>query len=77
VAIARALMTSPEFILADEPTGNLDTHTGDEVFALLKKMNREFNTTFAVVTHNEKLARQTDRILTMVDGQIYEEIRPG
>jgi len=77
VAIARALMTSPEFILADEPTGNLDTHTGDEVFALLKRMNCELKTTFVLVTHNEKLARQTDRIFKMVDGQIYEEIRPG
>jgi len=77
VAIARALMTNPEFILADEPTGNLDTHTGDEVFALLKKINFELKTTFVVVTHNEKLARQADRILKMVDGQISEEIRPG
>ncbi len=77
VAIARALITSPEIILADEPTGNLDTHTGDEVFALLKRINHEFNTTFVVVTHNEKLALQTDRILKMVDGQIDEEIRPA
>ena len=76
VAIARALMTNPDFILADEPTGNLDTHTGDEVFALLKEINHEFHTTFIVVTHNEKLARQTDRILKMVDGQIAEEIMP-
>ena len=75
VAIARALITSPEIILADEPTGNLDTHTGDEVFALLKRINREYNTTFVVVTHNEKLALQTDRILKMVDGQIAEEVR--
>lgn len=75
VAIARALITSPEIILADEPTGNLDTHTGDEVFALLKSINHEFNTTFILVTHNEKLALQTDRILKMVDGMIYEEVR--
>ncbi len=74
VAIARALMTSPDIILADEPTGNLDSHTGDEVYTLLKKINQEYGTTFVVVTHNEKLAAQTDRILKMVDGQIAEEV---
>ena len=74
VAIARALMTSPDIILADEPTGNLDTHTGDEVYALLKKINQEYGTTFVVVTHNEKIAAQADRILKMVDGQIAEEM---
>lgn len=76
VAIARALITAPEIILADEPTGNLDTHTGDEVFALLKRINRESSTTFIVVTHNEKIARQADRVLKMIDGQIAEEIKP-
>lgn len=76
VAIARALITAPEIIFADEPTGNLDTHTGDEVFALLKRINQESSTTFIVVTHNEKIARQADRILRMVDGQIAEEIKP-
>ncbi len=70
VAIARALMTSPDMILADEPTGNLDTHTGVEVFSLLKDINQAYGTTFVVVTHNETLAAQTDRILKMVDGQI-------
>lgn len=76
VAIARALMTGPELILADEPTGNLDTHTGDEVFALLRRINREYGSTFVMVTHNERLALQADRILKMVDGQISEEVRP-
>ncbi len=75
VAIARSLINTPEIILADEPTGNLDTHTGEEIFELLKKINHEFNTTFIVVTHNEKLALQTDRILKMVDGRIDEETR--
>lgn len=75
VAIARALINTPEIILADEPTGNLDTHTGEEVFDLLRKINQESNTTFILVTHNEKLAHQTNRILKMVDGQIDEEIR--
>ena len=73
VAVARALMTGPDIILADEPTGNLDTHTGDEVFALLKDINHEHKTTFVVVTHNEKLAAHADRILKMIDGQIAEE----
>lgn len=77
VALARALITNPEVVLADEPTGNLDTHTGEEVFALLKIINRDYKTTFIVVTHNEKLALQTDRILKMVDGQIYEETKPS
>lgn len=75
VAIARALINTPEIILADEPTGNLDTHTSEEVFELIRKINHDSNTTFVVVTHNEKLALQTDRILTMVDGQIAEETR--
>ena len=74
VAIARALMTSPDIILADEPTGNLDTHTGEDVYTLLKKINQEYGTTFVVVTHNEKIAAQADRILKMVDGQIADEI---
>ncbi|MEK6538899.1 MAG: ABC transporter ATP-binding protein [Nitrospirota bacterium] len=72
VAIARALMTSPDIILADEPTGNLDTHTGEDVYTLLKKINQEYGTTFVVVTHNEKIAAQADRILKMVDGQIAD-----
>lgn len=72
VAIARALINRPEIVLADEPTGNLDTHTGNEVFAMLKEIRSEFSTTFVVVTHNEELARETDRILRMVDGRIAE-----
>jgi lipoprotein-releasing system ATP-binding protein len=70
VAIARALVLQPQLILADEPTGNLDTHTSDEVFALLKRLNRERGTTFVLVTHNEKLSLQADRLIKMVDGKI-------
>lgn len=70
VAIARALVLQPQLILADEPTGNLDTHTSDEVFSLLKKLNRERGTTFILVTHNEKLSLQADRLIKMVDGKI-------
>jgi len=70
VAIARALVLRPQLILADEPTGNLDTHTSDEVFALLKGLNRERGITFVLVTHNEKLSLQADRLIKMVDGKI-------
>ncbi len=70
VAVARALVLNPEVILADEPTGNLDTHTSDAVFSLLLRLNRERGITFVIVTHNEKLASQTDRIVRMVDGRI-------
>ncbi|MBI5599426.1 MAG: ABC transporter ATP-binding protein [Deltaproteobacteria bacterium] len=71
-AIVRALIQTPEVILADEPTGNLDTKTGTEVFELLLRLNREKNITLVVVTHNEKLARKLARRLTMVDGRIIE-----
>lgn len=70
VAVARALCLEPQVILADEPTGNLDTHTGDEVFALLKELNKRKGITMVIVTHNEKLSAQADRIVRMVDGKI-------
>ena len=70
VAIARALVLRPDLILADEPTGNLDTHTSDEVFSLLKDLNRRSGITFVLVTHNEKLSAQADRVARMVDGKI-------
>ena len=70
VAIARALALRPQLILADEPTGNLDTHTSDEVFALLKGINRDRGMTFVLVTHNEKLSLQADRLIKMVDGKL-------
>ncbi len=71
VAIARALVLEPRLILADEPTGNLDTHTSDEVFSLLKTLNEQRGTTFVLVTHNEKLSNQADRRMKMVDGTIF------
>jgi len=70
VAIARALVLKPTLVLADEPTGNLDTHTSDEVFGLLKDLNRKGGITFVLVTHNEKLSHQVDRLITMVDGTV-------
>src|SRR5512136_1452271 len=70
VAIARALIGQPAVLLADEPTGNLDSKTGDEVFELLRELNRERRLTCVFITHNEALARRTDRILRMLDGRI-------
>jgi len=70
VAVARALALDPPIILADEPTGNLDTHTSDDVFGLLKGLCRGRNLTLVMVTHNEKLAAQADRIVKLVDGKI-------
>jgi len=70
VAVARALMQRPDLVLADEPTGNLDTHTGEALFGLLRKLNTTRGTTFVIVTHNDKLSAQADRIIRMEDGQI-------
>ena len=70
VAVARALMQQPDLVLADEPTGNLDTHTGDALLTLLRTLNKARGTTFVIVTHNDKLSAQADRIIRMEDGQI-------
>jgi lipoprotein-releasing system ATP-binding protein len=70
VAVARALSCSPAIVLGDEPTGNLDTKTGDLIYELLRKLNREYNQTFIVVTHNEELAGKADRVIKIVDGKI-------
>ena len=72
VALARALVGEPTVLLADEPTGNLDSKTGEEVFELLRQLNRERPLTSLIVTHNEVLAGRTDRILRMLDGRIVE-----
>ncbi len=70
VAVARALILRPKLVLADEPTGNLDTHTSLEVFGLLKEINKQNGVTFVIVTHNEKLAQAADRVVKMVDGKL-------
>ncbi|MCP9439138.1 MAG: ABC transporter ATP-binding protein [Nitrospira sp.] len=70
VAIARALMQKPDLVLADEPTGNLDSHTGDALFHLMRDLNKAGGTTFVIVTHNDKLSAQADRIIHMQDGMI-------
>jgi ABC-type multidrug transport system ATPase subunit len=71
--VARALIRQPDLVLADEPTGNLDTQTGDELFGLLRKLNKTHGTAFIIVTHNEKLSHQTDRLIHLQDGQILED----
>ncbi|PAV13737.1 ABC transporter ATP-binding protein [Methanosarcina spelaei] len=70
VAIARALSCSPAIVLGDEPTGNLDTKTGDMIYELLRQLNKEYNQTFIVVTHNDDMALKADRIIRLVDGKI-------
>lgn len=70
VAVARSLILEPEVVLADEPTGNLDTRTGDELFNLLIELNREKGITFVIVTHNEDLASRCARVIRMLDGRI-------
>jgi putative ABC transport system ATP-binding protein len=73
VAVARALANQPSIILADEPTGSLDTHSGSEVMDLLQSVNENRETTILVVTHDPKVARRTGRILTMRDGRIVDD----
>lgn len=74
VAIARALMNNPAMILADEPTGNLDTKTGEDVFRLLKMISSKYNRTIVMVTHNPDLAQETDKTIYVRDGKIEKEI---
>ena len=73
VAIARALALKPKLILADEPTGNLDTKTADEIFSLLREFNRDHGSACLIVTHDPRLAHRCDRIIHLVDGQIAPE----
>ena len=73
VAVARALINNPSIILADEPSGNLDSESADKLHQLFFKLREEFNQTFVIVTHNEELAEMADRKLTMVDGLIVNQ----
>ncbi len=71
-AIVRALANAPKIILADEPTGNLDSRSGEEVFELMREMNRESGVAFVMITHDDRLAQAADRILLIEDGLIHE-----
>ena len=74
VAIARALVTKPAIVLADEPTGNLDSKTGGDVLGLLKLTGKSFNQTIVMITHNNAIAQLADRIVRIEDGQIVREV---
>ncbi len=76
VAVARSLAMTPALVLADEPTGNLDTKAADGVFEVLRKVNRDSGTTFLIVTHDPRLAQRCDRIIELVDGRIVAD-RPN
>lgn len=73
-SIGRALITNPTIILADEPTGNLDSKSSDEIVALLKKSNKELNQTIIMITHNMEIAKVADRIIKIEDGKIVKEV---
>ena len=72
VAIARALAAKPSIVLADEPTGNLDSRTGSDVIGLLKMTGREFHQTIVMITHNPEIAQMADRIIRIEDGKIAD-----
>ena len=72
VAIARALVNRPEIIFADEPTGNLDSKTSDEVIALLKMTAKKYGQTIVMITHDDEIAQVADRILVIEDGQVVD-----
>lgn len=73
VAIARSLMAKPELLLCDEPTGNLDSHTKEEIMNLLRLSNKKYNQTIIMITHDLSLAKKTDRIITLKDGKIVSD----
>ncbi len=77
VAIARALIARPPLVLADEPTGNLDTKTADDVFALMRRLNRASNAAFLLVTHDPRLAARCDRVIELVDGRVVRDGAAG
>lgn len=72
VAVARALANDPMIVIGDEPTGNLDSKSSQMIYDLLRKLNKERNQTFILVTHDEQMAKRTDRIVRLVDGRVFE-----
>ncbi len=76
VSIGRALLNNPALMLADEPTGNLDSENSKEIIALLRRFNREFNQTVVIITHDERIALSADRVISVQDGKIVrDEVR--
>lgn len=73
-AIARALINQPDIILADEPTGNLDSDTTEKVYQLLRQINEKYKTTFIIITHDRRIAEKADRIIEIQDGKVYLDI---
>ncbi|MEX2682048.1 MAG: ABC transporter ATP-binding protein, partial [Candidatus Sigynarchaeota archaeon] len=73
-AIARALLNNPKVVLADEPTGNLDSDGTENVYRLLRQINKEYGTTFIIVTHDRRIAEKTDRIIEIRDGQVVMDV---
>jgi lipoprotein-releasing system ATP-binding protein len=74
VAIARALMANPKIILADEPTGNLDSDTTEQIYNLLREINKKYKTTFIIITHDRRIAEKADRIIEITDGKVTLDI---
>jgi len=74
-AIARALINKPKIILADEPTGNLDSDTAEQIYALMREINQKYKTTFIIITHDQNIAQKTDRIVEIKDGKIQADLR--
>lgn len=74
-AIARSLMNNPSIILADEPTGNLDSDTTAQIYDLMRTINKKYNTTFIIITHDQHVAERTDRIIEIKDGRIILDVR--
>jgi len=75
VAIARSLINNPKIVLADEPTGNLDSDSTEKVYNLLREINQKFKTTFIIITHDRHIAEKTDRIIEIKDGKIHLDIK--
>ncbi len=75
VSIGRAIINNPALVLADEPTGNLDSKTSDEIVALLKESNKKYNQTIIVITHDVSIAQEANRVITIEDGKIVSDVR--